>query len=135
MTAQNTRERETTGALLTATFLRLSVMGAIGELVGSFSHGFESFAHGSHFVLTPPGDSGALMNEHIVSAERLSRSTSPDLTHLKGILRRRQLYCRTGYHLEILPDGSVQGTRKDHSRFGKYCFIITVNATKYCMSL
>lgn len=120
MTAQNTRERETTGILLKVTFLPVSVMGAVGELVGSFSHGLESFAHGSHFVLTPPGDSGVLMNEHLVSAERLSRSTSPDLTHLKGILRRRQLYCRTGYHLEILPDGSVQGTRKDHSIFGKY---------------
>lgn len=94
------------------------VMGAVGE-VGSFSHGLESFGHGSHFVLTPAGDTAALMNEHLVSAERLSRSTSADLTHLKGILRRRQLYCRTGYHLEILPDGTVQGTRKDHSRFGK----------------
>ena len=93
------------------------VMGAVGE-VGSFSHGLESFGHGSHFVLTPAGDTAALMNEHLVSAERLSRSTSSDLTHLKGILRRRQLYCRTGFHLEILPDATVQGTRKDHSRFG-----------------
>ncbi|XP_028831760.1 fibroblast growth factor 20a isoform X1 [Denticeps clupeoides] len=98
------------------------VMGAVGE-VGSFSHGLESFGHGSHFVLTPAGDAPALMNEHLVSAERLSRSTSADLTHLKGILRRRQLYCRTGFHLEILPDGTVQGTRKDHSRFGILEFI------------
>lgn len=95
------------------------VMGAVGE-VGTFSlHGSDSFGHGSHFVLTPAGDTPGLMSEHLVSAERLSRSTPSDLTHLKGILRRRQLYCRTGFHLEILPDGTVQGTRKDHSRFGK----------------
>uniref|UniRef100_A0A4W5KGF3 Fibroblast growth factor n=1 Tax=Hucho hucho TaxID=62062 RepID=A0A4W5KGF3_9TELE len=98
-------------------------MGAVGE-VGTFSlHGLDSFGHGSHFVLTPAGDTPGLMSEHLVSAERLSRSTPSDLTHLKGILRRRQLYCRTGFHLEILPDGTVQGTRKDHSRFGILEFI------------
>ncbi|KAM6972568.1 fibroblast growth factor 20a [Aplochiton taeniatus] len=106
-------------------------MGAVGE-VGSFSHGlFDSFgvpgAAGANFVLTSTGavDSrvpGLMSHDHLVSAERLSRSTG-DLTHLKGILRRRQLYCRTGYHLEILPDGTVQGTRKDHSRFGILEFI------------
>lgn len=112
-------------------------MGAAAE-VGSFVNGFlDSFGPagaapapvGSHFVLTPAGAmdynsvTGLMMGghghqqEHLVSAERLSRSLA-SLSHLKGILRRRQLYCRTGFHLEIRSDGTVQGTRKDHSRFG-----------------
>lgn len=95
-------------------------MAAMGE-IGTFLQSLEGFGQvGSQFFLPPLGENLGLLNDHLVPAERLSRSTSADLTHLKGILRRRQLYCRTGFHLEILPDGSVQGTRKDHSRFGNF---------------
>ncbi|KAM3613100.1 uncharacterized protein V6R79_020390 [Siganus canaliculatus] len=96
---------------------------ALGE-VGSVLHGIDGVAQvGSHFLLTPLGDSPTLLGEHLIPGDRLSHHTRTDLTHLKGILRRRQLYCRTGFHLEILPDGTVQGTRKDHSRFGILEFI------------
>ena len=95
----------------------------LGEVGGVF--GIEGIPQvGSHFVLTPFGESSSsssssLLEEQLVSGDRLSRGAATDLTHLKGILRRRQLYCRTGFHLQILPDGTVQGTRRDHSRFGK----------------
>ncbi|MGH0183256.1 UNVERIFIED_CONTAM: hypothetical protein FKN15_011681 [Acipenser sinensis] len=86
--------------------------------VGSFFGGLDGFGHvGSHFLLPPAGDN-PILSDHLAQNERLSRSTSADLAHLQGILRRRQLYCRTGFHLEIHPDGTVQGTRKDHSRLG-----------------
>ncbi|XP_056295528.1 fibroblast growth factor 20b [Pseudoliparis swirei] len=96
----------------------------LGE-VGGVLHGIDGVAQvGSHFLLTPAlGDRPLLLGEHLIPGDRLSRSTAADLTHLKGILRRRQLYCRTGFHLEILPDGAVQGTRKDHSRYGILEFI------------
>lgn len=93
-------------------------MATIGE-VGALLQTIDGFGHvGSHFHVTSIGDSIGLLTDYSMPAERLSRSTSADLTHLKGIHRKRQLYCRTGFNLEILPDGTVQGTRKDHSRFG-----------------
>uniref|UniRef100_A0A8C7WPS4 Fibroblast growth factor n=1 Tax=Oryzias sinensis TaxID=183150 RepID=A0A8C7WPS4_9TELE len=96
----------------------------LGEVGGVLHHGIHGVAQvASHFFLTPPGDSPTLLGEHLLPGDKLYQSNQADLTHLKGTLRRRQLYCRTGFHLQILPDGTVQGTRRDHNRFGILEFI------------
>ena len=53
---------------------------------------------------------------------RRTRRSLTTHTELEGVLRRRQLYCRTGYHIQILPNGKVVGTSKDHDRYGKLKF-------------
>lgn len=89
-------------------------MAEVGSFLGTIDLDLQSFPS----VPIPEAPVG--LNERLGQIEwRLQRGTPTDFAHLKGILRRRQLYCRTGFQLEIFPNGTVHGTRQDYSRFGE----------------
>lgn len=45
--------------------------------------------------------------------------------HLGGAPRRRKLYCATKYHLQIQPNGKIDGSLEENNPFSKSSFNFT----------
>lgn len=100
----------------------VQTMAEVGSLLGTLDLDLQTFPA---LVSAPVPETPVGLSERLGQIEgRLQQGSPTDFGHLKGILRRRQLYCRTGFQLEIFPNGTVHGTRQDHSRFGKFLQVL-----------
>nr|CAB3245915.1 Fgf9/16/20 fibroblast growth factor 9/16/20 [Phallusia mammillata] len=86
----------------------------------------ETAVDASSSVTTSKSSTTKISSRPSPKAAKRSRRTKRNSQlspQMAGVLRRRQMYCSTGFHVQIMKDGRVTSTRTDHEEHAILEFI------------